>query len=376
MKKIFVQFCIIVFNYILKFIYSIFKLFRTNKNKILFCSRQMNEVPLDFQLIQQELKVELPEVECVNICCHIGKSVKDYILFFIAIIKSMFHLATCTVCVLDSYWPAASILKHKKNLTVIQLWHSIGKIKKSGYAAIGKRSGRKQEYAKLLHMHENYDYVIAGAKAWNEFYCESFNITDEKILNYGLPRIDYLIETEERNRMLFYEMHPDLKNKTVVLYAPTFRRNMESHWEKIIDAVKDKEIVLIIKTHPGEKRKIHTNAENIFYFDDWKTIDLLSCCDYVITDYSAISLEAAVINKKTYYWIYDYDEYVINNGLNIEIPKVMKENASKDIYQIINMIKKDEYNYEVFDSFKNQYLIEDIGTSQHKILNLIKNCMN
>ena len=74
----------------------------------------------------------------------------DYLKFSAVMFKSMYHLATSRVCVLDSYWPPVSLLKHKEELRVIQIWHAIGKIKQSGLQSVGKKSGRKAEYADFL----------------------------------------------------------------------------------------------------------------------------------------------------------------------------------------------------------------------------------
>ena len=47
---------------------------------------------------------------------------------------------------------------------MIQMWHAIGKIKKSGYQTLDKDSGRSRAVAELLCMHRNYDYIIAGER--------------------------------------------------------------------------------------------------------------------------------------------------------------------------------------------------------------------
>ena len=54
--------------------------------------------------------------------------------------KACITLRPASVCVLDSYWPAVSVLHHKKQLAVIQMWHAMGKIKKSGYQSLGKKN--------------------------------------------------------------------------------------------------------------------------------------------------------------------------------------------------------------------------------------------
>ena len=77
-------------------------------------------------------------------------------------------------------------------------------------------------------------------------------IRDSKILNYGLPRIDYLIQNEKKNRDKFFAEYPQACGKKVVLYAPTFRRNMESRWFDISKAAGRQNLVIIVKNHPGQ----------------------------------------------------------------------------------------------------------------------------
>jgi len=371
MRNIIITVGIFTFKTVLKMIYAFLKLLPTNKNKILFCSRQSNNVPLDFQLLQNEVKQRNADVEIVTICRNIGKGSIDYIKYFLVMIKSMYHLATSRVCIIDSYWPPVSVLTHKKTLTVIQIWHAIGKIKKSGHAATGSKSGRSISSAKLLNMHENYDYIIAGAKVWDKYYYESFGDGSYTLLNYGLPRIDYLINSAENNRIEFFEKNPELKGKKIILYAPTFRRNMEAKWSDIIDKVDYSKYVLIIKNHPSQRIYGEKPQGNVFYFDDWKTMDLISVADYIITDYSAIALEAAILNKKTYYWTYDYEEYLSNNGLNINLYEAAPGHVFKDISLLLNHIDEDKYNMEVLDKYRKKYLPDELGTSTKKITNLI-----
>lgn len=352
-------------------IYSILKLFPVKKNKVLFCSRQSNDMPLDFKLIQEELGEINEDIDCAIICRNIGSGIDDYIRFLIAMVRSMYHLATSKVCVLDSYWPPVSLLKHKDSLTVVQIWHAIGKIKKSGHASVGAVSGRSTSSAKLLNMHENYDHIIAGAKVWNDYYCESFGVTEEVLLNYGLPRIDYLINTAEDNCKKFFQENPQLKEKKIILYAPTFRRNMESKWDQIIDKVDYSKYALIIKNHPSQRIYGEKPQGDVHYFDNWKTMDLISVCDCIITDYSAIALEAAVLNKRTYYWAYDYEEYLANNGLNINLHEAAPGHVYADVKELLSAIDEGRYDQAVLDAYRKKYLPEDLGMSTKKICDLI-----
>lgn len=375
MKAIVIRIAALIFKAGLKIIYALLKLLPVDRKKVLFCSRQTSEVPLDFQLIQNELDGLNAGIKYINICFRIENGIADYFRFGIKLLQSMYHLATAKVCVLDSYWPVVSILNHKKDLKVIQIWHAIGKIKKSGHASLGAVSGRSVQTAKLLNMHENYDYIIAGGKAWDRFYCESFGVSEEKLLNYGLPRIDHLINTADDNREKFYAENPQLIEKKIVLYVPTFRRGMKSQCGDIVKIAQLDGYVLVIKNHPNEKIDIK-ESENVYFFDNWKTMDLISVSAYIITDYSAIALEAAVLNKKTYYWTYDYEEYVANNGLNIDLHKECGANVFINLDQLIDSMVNDRYDADVLRSYRERFLPVPLGKSTEQIVSLINSLMD
>ena len=240
----------------LQFIYSIEKLAKP-KDKVVFLSRQSNEISEDFRMVQERLKEKRPGVEIVTFCNRlVGEGSESLKSFAFDTLKSMREMANAKAVVLDSYWPAASMLHHRKELRVVQMWHAMGKIKQSGYQTIGKESGRNRETAKLMDMHKNYDYIIAGGPAWNPYYCASFGTTEDKLKNYGLPRIDRLLNTADEKKKLVVDKYPELKGKKMILYAPTFRRNIELNWESLIEQVLtklDKDYVLVVKAHPNQK---------------------------------------------------------------------------------------------------------------------------
>lgn len=349
----------------LNILYCFLKLLPTKTNKVLFLSRQADELSLDFAMLKEELERQHSSVQIVAICNRLDDSKNGIIGFGIDTLRSMYHLATSSVCVLDAYWPAVSILKHKKKLTVIQMWHAIGKIKKSGYQTLDKASGRSAKTAELLAMHRNYDMIIAGGKAWNPYYCASFDTTEDKLLNIGLPRIDHLLKTEVENRKAVLKQYPELAKKQIILYAPTFRRNLELKWEPLLDYIDFEKNILIIKGHPNQK--IECSHKGVLMCPEFKAVDLLAVCDYLITDYSAIAVEAAILNKKTYYYLYDYEAYTENNGINVSPFDSMPGCAFRDAKSLIQDLESGAYPQEVLDEYRQKYLPENLGTSTKQL---------
>ncbi len=372
MKKILIY----LMRFGLQVIYGILKLFPTKKNKVVFLSRQSDTLTPDFEMVQQELRREDPAVEVVTICHRLegagSGGVSGMLAFAGSTLRSMYHMATASVCVLDAYWPAVSLLRHKRSLTVIQMWHALGKIKQSGYQTLGKASGRGAEMARLMKMHENYDHIIAGGKAWNPFYEKSFNQPQDKLVNCGLPRIDRLLAEREANRSRFFAAYPELKEKTIILYAPTFRKNIELHWESLVQAVAQAQgsYVLIVKGHPNQP--LVSDDPIVWDCPDFRAVDLLVVCDYLITDYSAIALEGAVLNRPTYYFVYDYEEYREKNGMNIDLFEVMPGCVFRDADALMQRLAQGDYPQETLDAYRKNYLPENLGTSTVQIVQLIR----
>ena len=169
----------------LNLIYFFVKMFPT-KNKIVMMSRQSNKSNLDFELIKQEILKRNNNIEIKILCRVLKKDIKARINYCFYLFKCMYHISTSKVCILDGYSIPISILKHKKNLKVIQIWHASGAIKKFGYQSLNKKEGRGTKIAKIMNMHKNYNYVIAPSDTTADFYKEAFGIDKDKIIINGL----------------------------------------------------------------------------------------------------------------------------------------------------------------------------------------------
>ena len=172
MKKI-----IIVFGKaFLNFFYFFIKLFPA-RNQIVYTSMQSNNISLDFELLRNEITKHDNSIKQIFLCKKMKSGLKknsDYVVYVFSMIgyvfKSMYYLATSKVCITESYCVPISILKHKKNLKIIQIWHASGAVKKFGYQILDKKEGKSSEVAKLMCMHKNYDYAIAPSEVTKEIF--------------------------------------------------------------------------------------------------------------------------------------------------------------------------------------------------------------
>ena len=366
MKKLFLSIILYIERFGMSFVYFFIKFFPIQKNKITMLSRQSNDINIDFKMLLDEFSNQDKNIKVKVLCKEVPKNIIGRIKYCFFLIICLYHISTSKVCIIDGYSIPISCLKHKKDLKIIQIWHSLGAIKQFGKQVIGKKEGSKSEISKIMKIHQNYDYVLCASDATREFYKQGFGVDESKILKLGMPRIDYLLGKDEKiNKKIenLYKDYPNLKEKKTILYVPTFRQGKSVHIYDLINSVNTDEYNLIIKLHPLDK----TIVDSKYTINNkYSTFDLLKIADYVITDYSALSLETSILdNKQLYFYLYDIEDYKIDRGLNVNLRKEMPNYTFSNVDDIIKNIQEDNYNFEELKKFRDKY-IQTVDTNNSK----------
>ena len=379
-------------------IYFFIKLFTKQKKQVYLLSRQFNSPSINYQIIIDELKKDnIPyKVKCKKISSSINDSMrtqghysntfnlikkvfsnlKSTLSYYFSLYEQMVSIASSKVIIVDGYNLPVSLLKHKKGTKVIQMWHALGAIKKFGYQSIGKVDGINPTVARILKMHANYDYVISGSEGMNKYFAEAFNVPIEKVLAIGTPSIEFLKKKDNKITKKVKEKYPALKNKINVLYSPTFRKEKNYNYEELINNTDFTKVNLIITNHfKVEERATDPRVINI-NSNEFQTFDILKIVDYVITDYYALMIDAAVINKKILLYVYDYDEYKKNNGVNLDLLNDFPTIAYQDAKKLMNIINKNKYDIKAYHEFQKKYTPHIKTTSTEANMDLIKRCLD
>ncbi len=341
---------------LLRVIYFFMKLL-PQRRRIVMLSRESDTAPVDFILLEEEIKKQISGYSVAIYCELIKSKGASVVRVVINTLKSMYFLATSRFCIIDTYSLPVGILKHRKNLKVMQIWHALGGIKISGYATLDKPGGHSSELAKALCMHKNYDYVVSPSDKASELYRISFNCEPEKILKLGMPRIDYILdggELKKENIQRIKNKYPVLSNgKKNILYAPTFRENAPAYLSEILNTVDFNKYNLIVKIHDVDKyRFLQKNVENV----NEKLFDLFPFAEYIITDYSAASIEASLSGKQLFFYTYDIDGFLKERGLFMNPLSEYPSISSKSFGDIYEIIENGSYDYSALESFKNTFV--------------------
>ncbi len=361
----------------LNIIYLPFKLLKTQE-KIVMISRQSNEVNDDFRLLGNELSKNFKVVYlCRTLDGGVNSNLITKINYAFHIFTQLYHLATSKICVLDTYCLAACVLKHKKNLKIVQIWHSIGTLKQFGWQILGRGEGSNPEIAKTMKMHKNYDVVYCAGEVYKKVLSEGFNLPVEKFRVFTLPRID-LLKNEDfinKTRADIFEKYPMLKEKENVVYAPTFRKDetdFNDAFQKLSDAFDFEKYNLILKLHPLSK--VSVTNENVVLDKSFSTFQMIAIADKFISDYSCVVYEAGVKGVPLYFYNYDMSTYEDVRSLTIDyndLPGVKTADA-KELTAALN----DDYDFEYLEKYIRKY-VENTNDCAKKmaedILGLIDN---
>ena len=70
-------------------------------------------------------------------------------------------------------------------------------------------------------------------------------------------------------------------------------------------------------------------------------------------------------------YVYDYDKYNEENGINIDLFKELDGNVYRDIKDIIKVIDNNKYNMKSYNSFRDKYTPK-VENSTLEIVKIIK----
>lgn len=216
-------------------------------------------------------------------------------------------------------------VRKRKSQYYVQTWHSGIRLKTIEQAAIKSLSKRYIESAQndgkiidLFLSNSNFSSSIIHRDMWYS----------GPILQKGLPRSDILLNGD------FINIHKKIKEyfnipfeNKILLYTPTFRSSMDTKKydlpsEKIIhklEAVTKEKWTMIIHMHtnisdttnwPGNS----SYAVNASTYEDVQ--ELLIVADALISDYSSIIFDFALLNRPILLYCPDLNEYMDGRGFN------------------------------------------------------------
>ncbi|SDM55074.1 CDP-ribitol ribitolphosphotransferase [Sediminibacillus halophilus] len=356
------------------FIYKVCWLFPVDKKKILFASDSREGLNGNFKFVYDEMVSRNLDVKYEFLLKKgVGERKSYRELIYLA-----YQLATAKFILLDDFYPMVYPLKIRKNSELIQLWHAVGAFKTFGFSRIGRPGGPSPKSKN----HRNYTKVTVSSKNIAPHYAEGFGIPEENVVATGIPRTDIFFDDEYKRRIRdeIYAEHPYLKDKKVITFAPTFRGNgqQSAHYpmealdlEKLYNELSD-EYVFLLKIHPFVKNDIQIPYQyNDFFYDfsDYREInDLLFITDILVTDYSSVCFEFALLNKPMIFFAFDVEEYVQKRDFYYNYHSFIPGPLAKTTEDMIKTIHRQDFRMEKIEPFINYFFDHVDGESSKRVV--------
>lgn len=225
----------------------------------------------------------------------------------------------------------------------------------------------------IINVPKNCDYMLCTSEEFIQLAIEQYGIVSEQIFIDDLPRNDkMLIKNDEMKKI-----NKEQKFSKTIIWMPTFRKTNNSdrndsdieyelgiplinninEYIKFNEYLKNNNILLIIKFHPGQDMSVVKikDMSNIKIFSTKRLNDenidlyeLLGNTDALISDYSSVYFDYMLLNKPIGYVVDDIEHYKIGFAYaNIyDYMPGLKISNIDDMYEFIDDIINENDKYE------------------------------
>lgn len=303
--------------------------------------------------------------------------------YFFYLARSKYWICNCK---LPSY-----VLK-KDSQIYLQTWHGTP-LKRLAHDIIVPegttfyRSGMTAEEMRGTYDDDvkKYNYMISPNSFCTEVFQSAFQINRERLIETGYPRNDVLTNiTEDEITLIKKRLHLPL-DKKIVLYAPTWRDNSYVTkgytFELKADFHKWKEIlgedtIVIFKPHYLIINKFEgdTSLDGFLYSIDAKEDinDLYIVSDALITDYSSVFFDYAILNRPIYFYMYDLVEYKDElRGFYLDIYKDLPGDIYENEDALLKAISDSTFDYKRLAEFNKRFNHAQTGDCAKKVCDIV-----
>lgn len=280
----------------------------------------------------------------------------------------------------------------KKNQIYLQTWHGTP-LKRLGHDILAAedatfyRSG--MTFEQMTHSYDvdvaRYNYMISPNHFCTEVFQSAFAIERERLIETGYPRNDFIVNATEDDCIAIKQKYHIPLDKKVILYAPTWRDNSyvaSGYTFKLqVDFKKWKEIlqddyVVIFKPHYliVNQFKNDESLQDFVYSvaAEAEINELYVISDVLITDYSSVFFDYAILKRPIYFYMYDLEEYAHElRGFYLDIYRDLPGKIYVDEKQMIQDVQLGNFDEKRLQQFNTRFNHLEDGKSTQRVLDIV-----
>ena len=182
----------------------------------------------------------------------------------------------------------------------------------------------------------------------------------------------------EKIKTSLLDKYPYLLDKKIILYAPTYRddsrynESLALNLEYLMERISDN-YVFVFKMHPFERGKIKIDkslSSKVFDLSHEEINDLLIVADILITDYSSLIFEYAILQKPMIFFAYDLEKYENElRGFYYNYTDFVPGPIAYTTEEVVELINKNEWDFEIIKKFAIRFNEHFDGRATERFIN-------
>ncbi|WP_392966783.1 CDP-glycerol glycerophosphotransferase family protein [Streptomyces sp. LN245] len=216
-------------------------------------------------------------------------------------------------------------LTKRPGTTYLQTWHGSA-LKRMGFDEAEWKLKSREAQAEQQKTLDRFDRFLIRSEHDVRTLARAFRLQERTLLRVGYPRNDALVRARQRETACDGRERGPLaaelgipEDRQILLYAPTFRRrgNGQKRFElpfdveRFADTFGDRYVLLVRShylNHVVLPPSVRGRVVDVTAHHDMTP--LLALADGLITDYSSVMFDYALLDRPMFFFAYDYDAYV------------------------------------------------------------------
>ncbi len=241
-------------------------------------------------------------------------------------------------------------------------------------------SRSRQEFADLLRRSDNWDFAISSNAYSTEMWGHAYPC-QYTWLEVGYPRNDVLVNAGQSEISAARARLGLDESQTAVLYAPTYRdvegdSSLRINFEELISKVDDSYVFILRAHHTttlGPKVKQLVESGRVIDGSAFPSIiDCYLAADVLITDYSSVMFDYAVLNRPIVIFADDWDAYRDARGTYFDLLATPPGAVAINQAQINEIFASKEFsspeNQTRLQAFRSRFCSYDQGTAARQVI--------
>lgn len=212
------------------------------------------------------------------------------------------------------------------------------------------------------------DYLCVQSDFDKYVFERAFRAKNNCFLESGRPCNDVLWHVDKKQKEQMQKKLNLPLDKKVILYAPTWRDSNNGgrsydikppidlkEWEKRLS----NNYIILFRAHHITTKIMNVQFNDfIRNYSEYPEInDLYIVSDILITDYSSVMVDFAILERPILCFAYDYDEYLKERGTYFDLDEELPNKSCRTQEELLNMIENIDFDEQKEKSkrFKGKY---------------------